>query len=122
MAIERVDVFDHKAFGEMVVRWSVDPTTRPADIDAMREACTDILSIPDRITKLDYVDVDLDTLVIRVPNRDMVIESRDRFQAAPDGNDYPMPPFYDWIGTQAPPPALDILYSRISDYTIAQCL
>lgn len=122
MAIERIEVLDHKAFGEMVVQWSLDHKIRPKNLADLKTACGDILRIPDRITKLNYVDVDLKTLTIRVPNKQMVEESITRFKEVPDSRDYPAPAFYDTIGHRNSPPALDTLYSRIADYTIAQCM
>ena len=122
MPIERIDVLDHKAFGEMVAGWSLDRTTRPRTLDDLKAACADILRIPDRITKLKYVDVDLKTLAIRVPNKAMVAESVERFRGAQDSSEYPWPAFYEDLTSESSPPALDTLYSRIADYTIAQCL
>ena len=121
MAVERIEVLDHKAFGEMVVNWSLDPTSRPGTLDELKTQCEGVLQIPDRITKLSYVDVDLQTFLVRVPNAEMVQESVDRFTNSPPAGGYPAPGFYALIGARNQPPDLEILYSRIADYTIAQC-
>lgn len=123
MPIERVDVLDHKAFGEMVVGWALDPDTRPKTLDELKEACVDILSIPNRIKKLRYVNDDLKTLRIRVPHKQMMEESKARFSGenARTSGGYPAPGFYSQVGAVNQPPDLDIMYSRIADYVIAQC-
>src|SRR5262245_31729606 len=79
--LERIDVLDYKTFGEMVVGWSLDPSTRPADIDALRAKTQDVLKIPARVTRLTFVEVGDDALVVRVPNPTMVRASVDRFSA-----------------------------------------
>lgn len=123
MPIERVTIFQYEEFGQKVVQWSLDSTSRPMTLDELKIDCEGILDIPERITKLAYVDVELDTLLIRVPNKDMVQESLERFgEGGPDaGGGYPAPAFYRQVGVQGQPPNIDILLSRIADYTIAQC-
>jgi hypothetical protein len=119
MPIERVNVLQHKEFGQKVVEWAEDPSKRPSSLEEMKQECAGILDIPDRITKLKYVDVELDTLLIRVPTRQMVEESVARFSTLEGG--YPAPGFYRDIGSAQQPPNLDMLFMRIADYTIAQC-
>lgn len=121
MAIERVEVLDYVEFGKKVVQWALEPQSRPADLPAMKLALRDIVTIPDRITKLSYVDVKLDELVIRVPNPDMVRESLAAFGNGGTGA-YPTPLFYrDLLSSGGSLSKLDALHSRIADYTIAQC-
>lgn len=122
MPIKRIEILDHKAFGKMVVDWSLRPETRPQTLAALKEACVGVLRIPARIENLTFVDVPLDTMVVRVPNKEMVEESIHRFEDDPTSRDYPAPAFYDTIGRESSPPALETLFSRIADYTIAQCM
>ncbi|HEY8564689.1 MAG TPA: hypothetical protein VIL65_04255 [Beijerinckiaceae bacterium] len=119
--IELVSVQDHKAFGKLVVQWSLQPDTRPADLAAFKQVCAGLLTIPDRIKEIAFVDQDQQTLLIRVPNKEMVEEAVVRFTNQPQASRYPAPSFYEMMHSRRPPPALDILYSRIADYTISQC-
>ena len=121
MSIKRVEILDHKAFGKMVVDWSLHPETRPQNLAALKAACAEMLRIPARIKNLTFVDVPLDTMVVRVPNKDMVEEAVHRFENDPTSRDYPAPAFYKTIGSATSPPALETMYSRIADYTIGQC-
>ena len=119
--IPRIEIRNHVAFGELVAKWSQDPASRPHDLAELKRQCADILTIPDRIQKIAWVDVPLDTFVIRVPNKDMVAESVARFTAQGGSKGYPSPAFYEMIGAHHGPSALEVLYSRIADYTVAQC-
>lgn len=121
MAIRRVEILDHKAFGKMVAEWSIKPETRPQSLAALKAACAGMLRIPARITNLTFVDVPLDTMVVRVPNKEMVEEAVERFGDDPTSRDYPAPAFYRMVGGATSPPALETLYCRIADYTIGQC-
>ena len=122
MPISRVQVRDHKAFGKKVVEWATNPASRPTSLEDLKQECEDILVIPSRIKGLCWVEMDLNTLVIRVPNRDMVKESVERFTGPQAGRKYPMPAFYETEQALNKPSSLDLLYSRIADYTIAQCV
>ena len=120
MTIPLITIEDYVEFGKLVVRWSQDASTRPTTIAQMREMTYGILNIPDRVTKLDWHDVDLDTFVIRVPNKDMVAEAVEKFGSWQ--TDYPAPPYYrDLCPGGGEMAAVDLLYSRVADYTIGQC-
>jgi hypothetical protein len=127
MPTTRININDYLALGRLIATWSKEPGARPADIAAMRTALAGIAHIPSRITKLEYVQADLHTMLMRLPNAQMLQESEDMF--APTGAaantvpGYQIPTFYgDALGFSAQPtPLLTTLYSRIADYTIAQC-
>lgn len=122
--ISRVKIENHQAFGEKVAEWSTDPSKRPPDLQALKDMLVGVLTVPDRFTDLVFVDVPLNTLVIRVPNKDMVEESQRRFTATSSGR-YPLPVFYN-VATngdgQIHMAGDALLYHRIADYTIAQCV
>lgn len=120
MPISRIEVLDYKAFGEKVAEWSLNPTMRPKTLDEMKQQTRDILEIPDRIRHLRFIDVDLSEMVIRLPNAQMVEESKERF--ANDQSEYPIAPYYRNILEDPDSVSnTDMLYARIADYTIAQC-
>ena len=122
MAISRIEIVDHIALGKLIVRWAKNAATRPTDMAGMRTALDQIALIPSRITNLTYVQSDLQTMLVRLPNADMVVESEDEMRSKPTLL-YPVPSFYaDKVCTDGAGMAnLDFLYSRIADYTIAQC-
>jgi hypothetical protein len=103
------------------VDWAIDPKTRPADLAELKSQTGGMLIIPARITRIEFVQPDLATLLLRLPNAQMAQESVDLVQA---GNlDYKLPLFYfDKLGEGgAGISNIDLLYSRIADYTISQC-
>lgn len=120
MAIEFVNVVQYKEFGEKVAQWTRTPASRPQTLADLKTECAGMLEIPARIKKLRYVDDDLDTLVIRFPNEDMLAEAMDRVSSVPPPYVW-APSYYRLIGANNQPPNLDILYMRLADYVIAQC-
>jgi hypothetical protein len=88
----------------------------------MKMELTDIVSFPARITKFSWVQPDLETFIIRLPNSDMVKES---IQQMKDNGDTTYPALSEYarkICLHDPDISnLDFLYTRIADYTIAQC-
>lgn len=122
MPIERVEVLDYVAFGRIIVDWALDPAKRPQDLAGVKAALRDVVVIPDRIQTVSYVEVAQSDLVIRLPNPDMVQESLNAFQAGQRNDAYPVPLFYrNLLSAGSNMSKLDALYSRIADYTIAQC-
>lgn len=111
---------NYKAFGEKVVEWALHPSSRPTDVETLKASTDGILDIPDRIKKVQFIESTLDTFTIKLPAPELAQESLDRFK---DPNEvYEIPRFYyDRIKSNNVP-NLDFLYSRIADYTIAQCM
>jgi hypothetical protein len=113
-----VKVLDFVAFGNMVIDWTLNRVPRPANMTALRAATAGVLDIPPEITGLIWTDVDLNTLVIKLPNKDRVNLSVEIFGDPANPSSYPLPAFY----TDSTLTKLDILACRIADYTIAQCM
>ena len=121
MTIPRVVIKNYKAFGEKIIHWVLHPNSKPKDLEDFKHQTKDILEVPDRIKSLEFYDSgDLSELVIKLPNRQMVEESLERFKD-PHAK-YPVPPFYFDKVCEDHMPNLDFLASRIADYTIAQCM
>ena len=121
MTIDRIKVYDHKLYGEKVVQWTLDPATRPRTLAEFKEAVAGILELPDRITEdPQYIGWSLSNLIVRLPAPELVQESIDTLKN--ETGRYPAPLFYEDLVRDEPGiSALDGLYSRIGDYTIAQC-
>ncbi len=126
MPISRITINDHIGLGKKIAEWAKDENKRPKTIAEMRAAVAGMADIPARIKKLVYVQADMETMLMRLPNKDMLMESEEMFKPTGVGGvgpAYMIPTFYgDAMGKSSTrPPLLDTLYSRIADYTIAQC-
>ncbi|HVT52177.1 MAG TPA: hypothetical protein VHE77_11445 [Dongiaceae bacterium] len=123
--IPRIKILDHVKLGKKICEWSLKPDSRPKDIREMKRQLRGIATFPPRIKGVAYVQADLATFVVRVPNADMVRESLKYMR---DHNTGPYPgakELYYYVEKLAEDDPditnLDFLYSRIADYTIAQC-
>ncbi|WP_299131465.1 hypothetical protein [uncultured Amaricoccus sp.] len=123
--ISRIEVADFIEMGRLIAQWSVDPATRPRDVAELKDQMEGIATVPERIKNVEFVQSTLETLVLRLPVKEMLEESLDRMSdpEAPAGQ-YPLPQFYadhyrPGFGPVMSP--LDTLLARVGDYTIAQC-
>jgi hypothetical protein len=123
--ISRIKILDHVKLGKRICDWSLRPDSRPKNIEEMKEQLKDIATFPPRIKGVTYVQADLATFAVRLPNADMVRESVKHMK---DHNTGPYPDakelyYYVEKLCENDPEIdnLDFLYSRIADYTIAQC-
>lgn len=126
--ISRISIGDYIAFGKQVKKWCEMPECdRPKTIGAAKEQLKDAkVTFPsDRFKDSDpvtFVQSPLDgEWVVRLPPLEMVNESVSRIQ---DGGGYPsenLPTYYRDYLTAGREYDEEFLYSRIADYTIAQC-
>jgi hypothetical protein len=125
--IERFEVENHDVFGRLVEKWAENRRSRPKSLEEFIDqlaAANAGATIPARIKKIKFAQPDLETLILRLPPKGMIPESREKLKA---GNAYPLPLFYQEIfgASSSNIPEKDrsrALESRIGDYTIAQCL
>ena len=120
MTISRVTITDYVGFGKLISDWATGAVPQPKDIDDMRNQCKDVAHIPDRIKNLELVQSTLDTLVIKIPPKEMVEESQ---RIIPGLASYPTPAYYyqKFINGSSMSNE-EFLYARIADYTIGQCM
>jgi hypothetical protein len=120
--IPRIKVVAHKykAFGEKVVEWTLHPSSRPHNVASLKKSTEGILEIPDRIKHVHFIESSLDTFTIKLPAVELAQESLERFKDPKEV--YEIPKFYYDRIEENSVPNLDFLYSRIADYTIAQCM
>lgn len=120
--ITRVEISDYAAFGRKVVEWATDPATRPKDLAAFKQQISDFATVPERITDFEIVQSTLEKLYIRLPPAEMAKEGLARVQGLGPDDAYKEPRFYkdkivsDDVGN------LEFFFSRVGDYTIAQCM
>ena len=122
--ISRIDVADFIEMGRLVAQWTVDPDTRPRDVAELADQLDGIAVVPERIKHIEFVQGTLDTLVLRLPVKEMLEESLEVMSDPMGDGRYPLPQFYaDYYRPGFGPvmTPLDTLLARVGDYTIAQC-
>ncbi len=127
MPIQRVELNDYEAYGNLVKQWARNPETRPCDLAEFTDQVTAAnvgMVIPKRITKIRFVDQQEDTLLVAVPLPQMVEDSEAKILA---GADYEVPDFYEDVAYHAsleidPGKELTFHASRIGDYITSQCM
>jgi hypothetical protein len=110
--------------GKLVVQWTLDKSSRPTSIEALREQLDGIAYVPPCVNTFSFCENTVNHLAIRLPSAEMVRESMDRLSDPAGPVEYPIPQFYaDHYNPGFSPilTPLDMLYARIGDYTIAQC-
>lgn len=121
--ITRVKVENYKGFGEKIVEWTLHPEARPTTMAAFHDATKHLLIIPDHVKSVQFIESYLETLLIKLPNKEQTLEALEVFGKNDDA-EYFIPNFYydkvceDGAGMSN----TDFLYSRIGDYVIAQCM
>ena len=119
--IPRVEIADYAAMGRKVVEWATKPDSRPADVAALKAQLADIATVPDRIEELEFVQGTLKKLYIRLPPAEMAEEGRRRAENLGSAGAYDEPRFYRDRILGGDVGNLEYFFSRVGDYTIAQC-
>src|SRR5438067_1872286 len=125
---KRITMIDHEIVGKKIVEWTLDPGTRPTTIEAFEKQLAGGLTVKDktRTTKLNFIDTPYDTILIRLPPREIIQQAKDAYSATPPPSvdDYPFPAYYrvDPAKVKAAMiTAEDLFYSSVGDYTTAEC-
>jgi hypothetical protein len=122
--IPLVKVADHVEMGRLVTDWSTGQRARPETVDDLKKELRGIAEVPERIKKIEFCQGDLETLVIRLPEKEMMERAVIDMSDPECEGRYPFPQFYaDFYQPGFSPvmTPLDILMARVGDYTIAQC-
>jgi hypothetical protein len=119
-----VEVADYVEFGRLVTEWTLGETERPCDIRELRNQLDGIAVVPDSFKEVLFVESASDTLVIRLPERELLAQTREALEAPQVTEGYMLPKFYDdyyhkGFGPVMSP--LEMFLARVGDYTIAQC-
>jgi len=120
---EGIEVLQPFELGVKFIEWSLDPSSRPPDdMDKFKEQMDGIIQfpLPRYITKVKIIQADLDTLVIRLPPKELV---EDTTTNLPPAGDYPLPDFYaERLIDHQHLDNREFFRFRIGDYTIANCV
>ena len=119
--ISRVEISDYAAMGRKVLEWAESEAARPKTIAELKAQLADIATIPDRLTSIAFVQSTLDSLVIRLPPVEMAREGLERARQLDRDSDYQEPAFYKDRILGGDIGNLEYFFSRVGDYTIAQC-
>jgi len=119
-----VEVADYVEFGRLVTEWTLGETPRPCDIRELRNQLDGIAVVPESFEKVLFVESASDTLVFRLPERELLGRTREALEGPQVTEGYMLPKFYDdyyhkGFGPVMSP--LEMFLARVGDYTIAQC-
>ena len=124
MSAQRVEIVNYEAFGEKVKAWAKGTDPIPTTVEEFKLQLAEAnvgAKIPGQLKRVQFVQGDEETLIVRLPAKAMVEDSEKRL--ASPGASYPLPPLYETVF--AAKPKIDNLLAfhaaRIADYTIAQC-
>ena len=135
MALERMQVTNHERWGNLIKTWSTGknyldddneypiPTTVEEFKEQLAKAQV-FMTVPDRYTKVKFVEQHMDTIVVRLPPAVAIADSEEKLSKP--GATYPLPPFYKRLFNGIDPviPEADkfkVHAERIGDYTISFC-
>jgi hypothetical protein len=135
MAIDRLRVTNHEAWGKLVKSWATGknyledgnnyPLPKTLDEFKQQLATAQVFAnVPDWAKSIRFVSSDSDEILVRLPPKNM-IEDSETLLAQP-GATYPIPDFYRRIFRGIDPiiPEADRLRvhaERIGDYTVSIC-
>src|SRR5438045_6634171 len=93
---KRITVTDYELLGRKIVEWTLNPGTRPRTIAEFGEQLKGALTVkdPTRTTKLNFIDTPYDTILIRLPPKDILEQARDTYVPDLPIDEYGFPPYY----------------------------
>ena len=119
--ITRVEIADYAAMGRKVFEWAKSEESRPKTVEDLKAQLDEIATVPDRIKEIEFVQSTLEKLYLRLPPVDMAEEGRRRAEGLESGGAYDEPRFYRDRILGGDVGNLEYFFSRVGDYTIAQC-
>ena len=133
MSTYQLTVRSHDALRQWVLdEWTLlvaiaSVSALPETMDEFKEQLAKaqvFMTVPDRYTKVQFVEQHLDTIVVRLPPAVAIADSEEKLSKP--GATYPLPPFYKRLFNGIDPviPEADkfkVHAERIGDYTISFC-
>jgi hypothetical protein len=124
---KRISVTNYPQLGKKIVEWTLNPETRPRTIDEFEYQLTGALKVVDKTktTKLNFIDTPLDTILIRLPPREILQRAKDTYSGPKLLIDqYDFPPYYEIdrakMKQEGTTPE-DLFYASVGDYTTSEC-
>ena len=119
--ITRIEISDYAAMGRKVLEWASSEDARPETVAELKTQLAEIADVPDRIKHVEFVQSTLERLVIRLPPVEMAQEGLERAANLGQDGNYQEPAFYRDRILGGDIGNLEYFFSRVGDYTIAQC-
>ena len=135
MQIERLQVTNHERWGNLVKTWATgvnylgdeNQYPIPQTMDEFNEQLSKaqvFATVPERFTKIEFVSSEQDTILVRLPPKQMIDDSESMLNKP--GATYPLPPFYKRLFNGMDPvipesEKFKVHAERIGDYTISYC-
>ncbi|NKB58017.1 MAG: hypothetical protein GKS00_16970 [Alphaproteobacteria bacterium] len=112
----------HAIVGAKMIEWVMNPESRPKTVEELREQFGDAVELSDTLKAVQFIDTNMEIALFRLPPREMVEAS---FNRAKDPKfeltDYNLPAYYGLKAEDLPMSALELLQSRVGDYTTGEC-
>jgi hypothetical protein len=121
MPIQRIEVIDDYALGQLFIDWARDPAKWPKDLDAFKQQTvnTGVLSeLPEYIKALMIVQSGKEVLLLRLPPKELV---EDTLNSIGNPSAYELRPFYKEFVCDGLHTKDKFFRFRVGDYTIAHC-
>ena len=135
MTLERMQVTNHERWGNLVKTWATgvnylgdeNQYPIPQTMDEFKEQLSKaqvFATVPERFTKIEFVSSEQDTILVRLPPKQMIDDSESMLNKP--GATYPLPPFYKRLFNGMDPvipesEKFKVHAERIGDYTISYC-
>ena len=127
MTWKRISVTDYRLLGQKIVDWTLYPGNRPRTIAEFEDQLKGALTVVDKTktTKLNFIDTPMDTILIRLPPREILQQAQATYtNTSLPLDQYGFPSYYEIdmdkqkaLGTT---PA-DLFYASVGDYTTSEC-
>jgi hypothetical protein len=101
MLFQQVKLTNYTAFGEKVKAWAKGTDQIPKDLDELKEqlAAAQVgATVPERITKVEFVQAGDDTWIIRLPAKTYLEAAEERLKEV----DYTLPTFMSAFSSRSP--------------------
>lgn len=122
MAIPRLNILQHRELGKKMIKWALEPDTRPKTLPEFLLETHGMIEqpIPPWIKGLQFVQSNMEVLLIRLPPADLVQDTIDKI--ATGTGKYPFPDFYeDHLVRGLHQSQQELFEFRVGDYSIAHC-
>jgi hypothetical protein len=136
MAIDRVQIANNERWGRLVKTWATgrnyledgNDYPKPTNLEKFKEQLSRAqvgATIPEHLRSFRFAEAGLDTLLVRLPPKEMIEDSEARLMAP--GTPYPLAPFYKRVfGGKDPEIAKSEMMKfhaeRVGEYTINNCV
>lgn len=127
----RIKVNDAVAVGKKIVEWTLEANTRPKgnDIRDFVAKMDGALTVTDpKVTKFQLIETPADTIVIRLPQEDMLRRARDKYDDRNNpGLKADLSQFPEWERDLVDTTKLtglkaaEVFYMFVGDYTTTEC-